>query len=235
MALWDSGKWDAALWSAVLGTFAATETGVDTLQAVGTVTVEGDLIAQETGVDVFVSSGHVETTGVMAATETGVDLFVANGFLTVAGDLDATETGVDVFRAVGSTQTVVPQVGESYMRDRRKRWDKERDQRDRLRAMIASAVSPMSAKKANVVPLGNQVAIVAKKAQPIPIPVPPQFDSAAVVNMIVAVMREQEIRVTVTRNAVTAKRAHEAIERQEIERERKRAKRRRDDELLLLM
>lgn len=102
MAQWDSGRWDASYWSAVVGTMAATETTTDTFASTGTVEVKGSMAAVETTTDTFSASGTVTVNGYMAAVETTTDTFSAEGVVTVNGYMEAVETTSDVFSAEGT-------------------------------------------------------------------------------------------------------------------------------------
>lgn len=89
----------------ISGSFAATESGSDTLAASGSVLVAGSLAATETGADSFVSTGSVLVSGSLAATESGADTFAATGTVGAAaatGDLAATEIGSDTFTSSGT-------------------------------------------------------------------------------------------------------------------------------------
>lgn len=95
----------------ISGSFAATESGSDTLAASGSVLVAGSLAATETGADSFVSTGSVLVSGSLAATESGADTFAATGTVGAAaatGDLAATETGADAFAATGTVANASP-------------------------------------------------------------------------------------------------------------------------------
>lgn len=101
MARWGAGVWGSSYWSAVVGSMAATETGVDTFAAEGDVIVSGYMSATESTTDTFASAGAVIDTGVMAAVETGQDVFAATGVNVNNGTMAAVETGQDVFAATG--------------------------------------------------------------------------------------------------------------------------------------
>lgn len=90
----------------ISGSFAATESGSDTLAASNSVLVAGSLAATETGADSFVSTGSVPASGSLAATETGSDSFASSGTVLVSGALAATETGADAFAATGTVASV---------------------------------------------------------------------------------------------------------------------------------
>lgn len=102
MARWSEGRWNQSYWSAVVGSMAATETGVDTFAATGINVLSGYLAATESGVDSFASTGSVVNVGAMAATESGIDVFAATGAVILTGVMAATETGIDVFAATGT-------------------------------------------------------------------------------------------------------------------------------------
>ena len=91
----DSFQIDAAAGG---GSFAATETGSDTLSASGKVIVQGALSVSETGSDSFSSTGQVIVKGTLSASESGSDTFAATGSVTTTGGnvFSATEAA-DVF------------------------------------------------------------------------------------------------------------------------------------------
>lgn len=125
------------------------------------------------------------------------------------------------------------QVGENWMPQikRRRRWSEERDEREQLRKDILNAIEPVAEKEAKVVNVKGKVAVVTK-SQAIPIPVPPQFDAQAVVRMVMSVLEKQGIEAQRVREIEARKQARIAFER---ERQRRLIKRRREEEIMLLM
>lgn len=117
---------------------------------------------------------------------------------------------------------------------RKRKFDEERDERDQLRKAIEAAVDPVTEKEAKVVTVKGEVAVVTK-SQAIAIPVPPQFDAQAVAKMVVSVLEDRQIEAQRVRDAQNRRRALLALEAQRLENERRLRKRRRDEEILLLM
>lgn len=231
----------------VQGDLAAVETGVDVFSATGTVTVQGDLAAVETGVDVFSGEGDIEDTGYMAATETGVDVFSAEGTVEVAGYLAAVETGEDVFAATG---TVTPQpapvpiitadIGPGDEKQRRKAQEKrdeaferEKLERNKLREQIERVINPVVAKAEPVVvsEAKKSVQVLSVDGSRIGIDVPAAFDVAEVARIVAEVLEEAKIEAMRVQRRQDAERAL-AIARVTVARI---IKRKRDDELLLLL
>lgn len=117
---------------------------------------------------------------------------------------------------------------------RRRKWSEEKDEREQLRKDILSAIEPVEEKEAKVVNVKGEVAVVTK-SRAIPIPVPPQFDSGAVVRMVMSVLEKQGIEAKRVREIAARKQARVALEALRRENERRLRKRRRDEEILLLM
>lgn len=87
-----------------IGTFAATETGADTLSATGGVVIRGPGAATESGADALSAAGSVSdgpNFGVFAAAESGSDTATAVGKVIVKGALSASESGQDALSAAG--------------------------------------------------------------------------------------------------------------------------------------
>jgi hypothetical protein len=225
----------------VTGEMAATESQVDTFTGEGDVINTGTMSATESGVDVFSAEGDVEVTGSMAAVESGVDVFAAEGDVQVTGTMAAVESGVDVFAAEGTVTPsnpfrVEPDIGAEKRRIKKRDAELEAYKRDReaLRKLIEETVSP-AAKEAKAVALvagkGRAVGVVPLVGEQFKIPVPATMDAAEVARMVAdAVERAnaEAIRVKAYKDATIAL----AVARQTLARI---IKRRRDDELLLLM
>ena len=113
------------------------------------------------------------------------------------------------------------QVGEGFIRDRDRKIKREREEKEELRRLIERAVDPIREKEVTVVDDGVNVEILLESSPPIVMPAMPQFDVAEVVREVLSVLREQQIRAR-----------HMAIVREQAA---KIMKRRRDDELLLLL
>lgn len=231
----------------VQGYMAAVETGVDVFAATGTVEVQGYLAAVETGVDVFSATGDVELTGYMAATETGVDVFAAEGDVGLTGYMDAVETEVDTFAATG---TVTPQptpvpvitadIGPGDEKQQRKAqkkrdeaFEREKLERLKLREQIERVINPVVAKAEPVVvsEAKKSVQVLSVDGSRIGIDVPAAFDVAEVARIVAEVLEEAKIEAMRVQRRQDAERAL-AIARVTVARI---IKRKRDDELLLLL
>lgn len=226
----------------VVGVMAAVETGVDAFAAQGTVEVQGVMAATESQVDTFAAEGDVEVAGTMAATETGVDVFSAEGDVTVAGYMAAVESGVDSFSATGTITphpvypVVEPDIGAEKRRIKKRDAELEAYKRDReqLRKLIEETVSP-AAKEAKTVALvagkGRSVGVVPLVGEQFKIAVPATMDAAEVAKMVAEAVERanaEAIRVKAYKDATIAL----AVARQTLNRI---IKRRRDDEVLLMM
>lgn len=231
----------------VQGYLAATETGIDVFSATGDVEDTGYLAATETGVDVFSATGTVETTGYLAAVETGVDVFAATGTVGLFGYMAAVETEIDVFSATG---TVTPQpeplpiitadIGPGDEKQRRKAqqkrdeaFEREKLERSKLREQIERVINPVVAKAEPVVvsEAKKSVQVLSVDGSRIGIDVPAAFDVAEVARMVAEVLEEAKIEAMRVQRRQDAERAL-AIARVTVARI---IKRKRDDELLLLL
>lgn len=129
----------------------------------------------------------------------------------------------------GSQPDEVLKKGGWVLQQRRKRkFEEDRDEREELRRVIEQAVDPVSDEQPQVVSAGGSVEVVTK-TKSIQIPVPPQFDVQAVTQMVLSVL---EAAKSEARMAMDANARRQAVI--EVDRGRKR-KRRRDEEILLLM
>lgn len=136
----------------------------------------------------------------------------------------------------------VVSVADSYLRGegwipqikRNRKFSEERDEREQLRTAIEQAVDPVTDKEAKVVTVKGEVAVVTKSLA-IPIPVPPQFDAQAVARMVVTVLEAQGVEAQRVRDAENRRRALLALEAKRVENARRFRKRRRDEEILLMM
>lgn len=225
----------------VTGEMAATESGVDVFAGEGDVINTGTMSATESGVDVFSAEGDVEVTGSMAAVESGVDVFAAEGDVQVTGTMAAVESGVDVFAAEGTVTPanpfrVEPDIGAEKRRIKKRDSELEAYKRDReaLRKLIEEVVSP-AAKEAKTVALvagkGKSVGVVPLVGEQFKIPVPATMDAAEVARMVAEAVERanaEAIRVKAYKDATIAL----AVARETLNRI---IRRRRDDEVLLLM
>lgn len=257
MANWDQGKWDQASWStidgvmaaaeegsdtfagagavAVIGQMAVQEAGDDTFAGAGAVVVGGQMAAVETGNDQFAGAGVVNVSGVMAAVETAPDVFAASGSVFIVGTMAAQEVGQDTFAAIGFIGDGAPQAkGWIPQIERKRRWEDEAVEQQRLRKSIEQAIEPITEANADVVTVKGEVAVVTK-SRAIELPVPPQFDVQAVAKMAVSVLEAAGIEAKRVRDAKNRRRAMLALEAERVENERRLRKRRRDEEILLLM
>jgi len=128
------------------------------------------------------------------------------------------------------------QRGESWMPQmaRKRKWSEDRDEREALRKAIEQAIDPITETQAKVVTVKGEVAIVTE-SRAIALPVPPQFDAQAVARMAVSVLEKAGIEAQRVRDAENRRRALLALEAERVENERRLRKRRRDEEILLLM
>lgn len=249
----------------VTGTMAATESGVDVFASTGTVQVTGQMAATESGVDQFAAEGTVQVTGEMAATESQADTFSGEGDVINTGTMSATESGVDVFSAEGDVQAQVtgimaavesgvdvfaaegavtpsnnfrvePDIGAEKRRIKKRDAELEAYKRDReaLRKLIEEVVSP-AAKEAKKVALvagkGRSVGVIPLGGEQFKIPVPATMDAAEVARMVAEAVERanaEAIRVKAYKDATIAL----AVARETLNRI---IKRKRDDEVLLLM
>lgn len=226
----------------VVGNMAATESTTDTFAAEGDVNLAGTMAATETGVDVFSAEGDVQLTGVMAAVEAGVDVFAAEGDVGNFGVMAATETGVDVFAATGEVHPqpvpnpVIADIGPGDEKQRKKAqkkrdeaFEREKAERDGLRQQIKQAVDPVVEKAAPVVVSQGtkSVQVLSLDGSRIGINVPPAFDAAEVARLVAEVLESARVEARMVQQRQEAERARAELARI--------IKRKRDDELLLLM
>lgn len=228
----------------VTGQMAATESQVDTFAAEGDVNLNGTMAATETGVDVFSADGDVELAGSMAATETGVDVFAGEGDVGNSGTMAATETGEDVFAATGTVTPkppvprVVPDVGDERQR---KKAQKKRDEaferyaqeQRKLREMLEQAIDPVKAKAEPVVVSQGKkkVEVLSTDGSKVSINVPALFDPEDVALAVAHMLEAANIAAQHVKRKQDEAQAL-AIARATVARI---IKRKRDDELLLLL
>lgn len=140
---------------------------------------------------------------------------------------DAATVNVD-----GQTQS--RSQGWILQQKRKRSFSEESQEQEQLRKTIEQAVDPITEKTAQVVTVKGEVAVVTE-SQTIPLPVPPQFDAQVVAKMAAAVLEAQGIEAQRVRDAKNRRKAEMALQVLRAEMERKRFKRRRDEELMLLM
>lgn len=227
----------------IVGQMAAVESEVDVFAAEGTVQLLGNMAATESQVDTFAAEGDVNLAGTMAATESGVDVFSAAGVVTVGGVMAATETEVDVFAATGEVHPpqpvpnpVIADIGPGDEKQRKKAqkkrdeaFAKEKAERDGLRQQIKQAVDPVVEKAAPVVVSQGtkSVQVLSLDGSRIGINVPPAFDAAEVARLVAEVLESARVEARMVQQRQEAELARAELARI--------IKRRRDDELLLLM
>lgn len=243
----------------VAGTMAATESAVDTFASTGTVTITGQMAAVESGVDTFAAEGDVQILGSMSAIESGVDTFSADGDVNLSGTMSAVETGVDVFSAEGDVASagtmaavetgedtfaatgkveparvpIIADIGdEKHRRKAQKKRDeafeRERKEREGLRQQIKRAIDPVVEKAAPVVVSQGtkSVQVLSLDGSRIGIGMP-GVDVAEVARIVAEVLEEARVQSRLVQQRQDAERARAELARI--------IKRRRDDELLLLM
>lgn len=176
------------------------------------------------------------TTGVLAGSDAILVGSAARSGAVVTHDTSGDLVGPGAI-IVGEADPALPYLrGEGFAPQikRRRKWSEEKDEREQLRKDILSAIEPVEEKEAKVVNVKGKVAVVTK-SRAIPIPVPPQFDSGAVVRMVMSVLEKQGIEAKRVREIAARKQARVALEALRRENERRLRKRRRDEEILLLM
>lgn len=226
----------------VTGDMAATESTTDTFAAEGDVNLNGVMAATETGVDVFTADGDVELTGVMAAVETGEDVFAAEGDVGNFGVMAATESEVDVFAAEGQVfppqpvPNITADIGPGDEKQRKKAqkkrdeaFEREKAEREGLRQQIKQAIDPVVAKAAPVVVSKGtkSVQVLSLDGSRIGINVPPAFDAAEVARLVADALEGARVQSRMVAQRQEAERARAELVRI--------IKRKRDDELLLLI
>ena len=116
-------------------------------------------------------------------------------------------------------------------------FDEERREREKLREEIEAAVSPLKAKKAEVVETaagGEEGVAILTRRQRIVIPVPASLDAGEVARMVSAALERVGIAVRRAESERARQLAAEAFEAEVQERMRRIQRRRREEWLLLL-
>jgi hypothetical protein len=138
---------------------------------------------------------------------------------------------------VGEADPVVPQfvlqVGEGMMGFRQRK--KEREDREELRKLIERTVNPIQAPAAKVVTVKDKITVIPEGGDSVSFPIPPSFDPRNVARMVVRHLERMGVDAQRTRQAQARAQARIVIERIRAENERRLRKRRRDEEILLLM
>lgn len=212
--------------SVASGSLAGTELA-DTFASTGNVLVSGSLAVTELA-DAFAASGTVLVSGSLAGTEPA-DTFSATGAVTtgVSGALAATEPS-DNFSASGTVETPSTRQPGGYGAKPRKTKQREfQNEVAALREAISQAVDPVQG-EAEVIAEPDAVQVVPAVGPRITIPVPPRFDAEKVAQIVTDIMAGAR------RASVELAARQRAAEQVRVELARI-ARRRRDDEFLLLM
>ena len=137
-----------------------------------------------------------------------------------------------------ATATQFAQRGEGWggilHKGRPRSFRRERTERENLRAAIEQAIDPIVATEAKVVTVGNKVAVITERGPSAAIPVPPAFDAKAVSVMVAAMLEKSGIEAQRVRSAEARRQAEAIFEQIRYENEKRRIKKRREEELLLL-
>lgn len=177
-----------------------------------------------------------ETTGVLA----GADAIIVGSAARVGAAVTHDTSGVlegpgaIIVGEADPSGTYLRGEGWILQQQRKRKFSEERDEREQLRKAIEAAVDPVTEKVASVVTVKGEVAVVTE-SKTIPLPVPPQFDAQAVARLAVSVLEAQGIEAQRVRDAENRRRVRIAMEAIKRENERRLRKRRRDEEILLLM
>lgn len=115
-------------------------------------------------------------------------------------------------------------------------FENERRDRDELKALISRLVEPAKeADSAQVIATDEGVAVLPKGREAFAIPIPPQFDVAEVSRMVSEALERIGVEVRKARNKAARARARVILEQLMREQAMRVAKRRREEEWLLLM
>ena len=126
--------------------------------------------------------------------------------------------------------------GDDAPRRRQREFENERRDRDELKALIGRLVEPAKeADSAQVVATDEGVAVLPKGRDAFAIPIPPQFDVAEVTRMVSEALERIGVEVRKARNKAARARAQMVLEQLMREQAMRVAKRRREEEWLLLM
>lgn len=119
---------------------------------------------------------------------------------------------------------------------KQREFDDERQDRDELKALINRLVEPAKdAESAQVMASEEGVAVLPKGGEAFAIPIPPQFDAAEVTRMVSEALERIGVEVRKARNKAARARARAILEQLMREQAARVAKRRREEEWLLLM
>jgi len=145
-----------------------------------------------------------------------------------------------------SPQPVLPAGGggsgpwsKKELRKRDSKLEQERQEREKLRQLVAQAIEPVKAAAPETVQVVTSakggVSLLPSTGPVVAMPEVPQFDAAAVAREVQRALQEAGIAVQRVRQAQARQAAAEALEAAKRENERRLRKRRRDEEILLLM
>lgn len=119
---------------------------------------------------------------------------------------------------------------------KQREFDEERRDRDELKSLINRLVEPAKeSESAQVIASDDGVAVLPKGRDAFAIPIPPQFDAAEVTRMVSEALERIGVEVRKARNKAARARARVILEQLMREQAARIAKRRREEEWLLLM
>lgn len=126
--------------------------------------------------------------------------------------------------------------GDDAPRRRQRDFADERRDRDQLKSLIGRLVDPVKeSDSAQVIATEEGVAVLPKGGEAFAIPIPPQFDVAEVSRMVSEALERIGVEVRKARNKAARARARAILEQLMREQAARIAKRRREEEWLLLM
>jgi hypothetical protein len=126
--------------------------------------------------------------------------------------------------------------GDDAPRRRQREFEDERRDRDELKSLINRLVEPAKeSESAQVIASDDGVAVLPKGRDAFAIPIPPQFDAAEVTRMVSDALERIGVEVRKARNKAARARARMVLEQLMREQAMRVAKRRREEEWLLLM
>lgn len=145
-----------------------------------------------------------------------------------------------------SPQPVLPAGGggsgpwsKKALRARDSKLEQERQEREKLRQLVAQAIEPVKEAAPETVQVVTSakggVSLLPSTGPVVAMPEVPQFDAAAVAREVQRALQEAGIAVQRVRQAQARRAAAEVLEAARRENERRLRKRRRDEEILLLM
>ena len=117
---------------------------------------------------------------------------------------------------------------------RQRDWEQERRDAAALRRFLERLLDPVQ-ENADVVTSDDVVAVLPEKGQKIALAVPAKFSAAQVAQEVMSVLRARALQVEHVRTVQARRQAAEVMEAARHENARRLLKRRRDEEILLLM